>query len=958
MKMNRIPNHRQVGGHYPLETRDDPIDWSLPCITTPEKKDRTTTGANDAVIFAEKENLHGRQPRRRSRPPKHSKQSRRQQQQQLSPPLPEEKTPQPHQFRWFPDAVFVSALEKYKDASMDSSQWGKLLEPAPQRIVQESCAKHMERHLVLPQQEEHHQTDPLLETETSILSNEKSFIINNHSPCSDPVQKGQEGEEHADRNATTPDDKDHGDSNGALERYINKDSCSRILRDNHEAEQLVQEFLRAGNYQGAITICKILLQRIHKEQQQKSSSRSTSSSSITLTSLTSQIALLYMAAGRASEAIRYTSDAIELLTRKSTTSSQQQQQEDVEASVWVFLQHGLALFGRNKLGQAIKAWREATHMAITVLKGYENPTVAVLLNNIGILHLESGDLRSSIRSFEESLEIQRSLLRYCEADQGRSVEHAFYNLGTTMCNLAMAYEQNQQFNRAVGLLDESLTLFESSDTDQGEMENLVQKSIERLEEELLRRKHLEHTASTICEEDFYDDDDDEITLFSIEDPAEMGSLFSCHRPLISASANNIHFSDHNNSFFGDSPLDDSLAGFHRKGVHNNDDDSTSSDRSMTMFGNTDGIPNRRLAARLSMEQSDNHDFLLLGPIQPELTAEERVRETVLTWFGKRIDDSPVIIFDMDGVDGLQTTDDSSSKKRNNKKESLVVDLDGENVVNADLHLGKIYKQAMWHLDHNEINDALELFKSALRSHQSKYGQIHPLVGNALHNLGQIHFFAKQYLAAISAFEAAVEVRTECLGAFHPDVQASLMKIGLIHLAMGDLVTANKVFRKIRKRFLDVLGYGHPQLAKIINNIGVVVYEAGDLKGALLMFQKAHDYQRQFDQEKDGSKDDAIAEIATANTLSNLAFVHAKLGDMGQALEMYLRAMRCLRSHMDFNDRRIVDLRQSLNYVKDKQFIRVSSQEMLATASAGSQNVPHMVDPYNRSNPACLIDLFR
>jgi tetratricopeptide (TPR) repeat protein len=522
-----------------------------------------------------------------------------------------------------------------------------------------------------------------------------------------------------------------------------------------------------------------------------------------------------------------------------------------------------------------------------------------------------------------------------------------------MCNLAMAYEQNQQYNRAVGLLDESLTLFESSDTDQGEMENLVQKSIERLEEELLRRKHLEHTASTICEEEFYDDDDDEITLFSIEDPAEMGSLFSCHRPLISSTAAD------RSGFFGDLPLDDDLAGFSRKrGGGDNDDDSTASSRSMTMFGNTDGIPNRRLAARLSMEQSDNHDFLLLGPIQPELTAEERVRETVLTWFGKRIDDDPVIIFDMEGVDGLQINDDSSSRKRNNKKESLVVDLDGENVVNADLHLGKIYKQAMWHLDHNEINDALELFKSALRSHQTKYGQIHPLVGNALHNLGQIHFFAKQYLAAISAFEAAVEVRTECLGVFHPDVQASLMKIGLIHLAMGDLVTANKVFRKIRKRFLDVLGYGHPQLAKIINNIGVVVYEAGDLKGALLMFQKAHDYQRQFDQEKDGSKNDAIAEIATANTLSNMAFVHAKLGDMGQALETYLRAMRCLRSHMDFNDRRVVDLRQSLNYVKDKQFVRVSTQELLATAASGSRNPPHIVDTYNRSDPACLIDLFR
>jgi hypothetical protein len=44
---------------------------------------------------------------------------------------------------------------------------------------------------------------------------------------------------------------------------------------------------------------------------------------------------------------------------------------------------------------------------------------------------------------------------------------------------------------------------------------------------------------------------------------------------------------------------------------------------------------------------------------------------------------------------------------------------------------------------NEYKDALDLFESALKSHKEKYGDIHHLVGTALHNCGIVHMVAEE-----------------------------------------------------------------------------------------------------------------------------------------------------------------------------------------------------------------------
>eukprot|EP00977_Amphora_coffeiformis_P026944 scaffold31797_cov76-Amphora_coffeaeformis.AAC.1 len=52
---------------------------------------------------------------------------------------------------------------------------------------------------------------------------------------------------------------------------------------------------------------------------------------------------------------------------------------------------------------------------------------------------------------------------------------------------------------------------------------------------------------------------------------------------------------------------------------------------------------------------DNHDYLLLGLVSKELTPRQRVREIVLTWFGRGPDDEDGIIASRGGSFMMERT---------------------------------------------------------------------------------------------------------------------------------------------------------------------------------------------------------------------------------------------------------------------------------------------------------------
>jgi hypothetical protein len=108
--------------------------------------------------------------------------------------------------------------------------------------------------------------------------------------------------------------------------------------------------------------------------------------------------------------------------------------------------------------------------------------------------------------------------------------------------------------------------------------------------------------------------------------------------------------------------------------------------------------------------------------------------------------------------------------------SVPVDLDGDYVVDAELHLSGIHAQVMRHLLREEVDEALELLRLTCKSHKLKYGNVHHLVGTALHNIALVHLYAGRYKDALWYFQEAVSVRVAALGTHHPDVSVCVIVI--------------------------------------------------------------------------------------------------------------------------------------------------------------------------------------
>ena len=611
--------------------------------------------------------------------------------------------------------------------------------------------------------------------------------------------------------------------------------------DMDKAELLVRQCLEQSDYQGAIAISKVLLA--------KQPSGVNAQRAETL----SKLAVLCIAVGRKKEALEYSSEALKLHRVNA---------RPLQAALSA-MEVGLVHFGANKIGQALKSWREAMQLACLAV-GYEHLHVAALLCNIGVLHFESGDVPASIRALEESLEMQRSILR----SSSLNVENSLYQMALTMGNLAMAFEKSREYEKAIALLDDSRTMLGSMDCPVVyEMERIVSDNLDRV---------IRVRDEAVDNANFFEGTDLPVTIEVVSE----------------------------------------------------DEESVASARSAVLFGNSDGIPDsRRLVARMSITKPDIHDYLLLGQLHPEQSNEERVQETMMTWFGRKVDmeSIPFVAFD-------DVLDNSSGSNR----ESIPVDIDAGLVPNAELRLRQIHMQAMKHLDCNEIDDALDLFRSALHSHRAKFGHDHHLVGSALHNIGVVHLFARQYEEALIAFEEALLARAAALGDNHPDVQVSRMKIGLIHFALGEKNAALHTFRLIREKFLEILGYGHPQMAKLLNNIGVVACDMKDYSGSLNAFEVAYEYQRHFSEERENVSE--IETLAITNTLSNTAFVYWKLGDIAESLRLYREALEFMKFYLDQEDPKFVVVKENIEFLREK------AKEQSPEA-----------DCYNASGSSCVLE---
>jgi tetratricopeptide (TPR) repeat protein len=438
---------------------------------------------------------------------------------------------------------------------------------------------------------------------------------------------------------------------------INVDDVSFVKTNPDNVGQVAMEYVSDGEHGKALEIYRVLLRN-----QQKQYISDLNESEIAETQ--SNLSVLCLLLGRTQEAMKYSQASLK--AHKAASRPVQVTLSTMEL--------GLVLFGAQQLSKALQAWREAFQLACMTL-GYDHFTVAVLLNNIGCLHFYMGNLASSIRALEESLGLQRQILSSTSHTVG--VEFPLLRIATTMGNLAIISAECKNYDTAINMLEEALALQEST-----------------------------VTTPTMAADDDNDHDDDGNELQASRNSCTITEHYLERLEAYQANQvadQQIHISDGETKQNGTPAIrttDHTMSSKESASTSTNSSSTMNSvlQPTISIFGDADGIPIRRTGtckrnpsccSHLSSGGDDhNFDFILLGSLVKPCTSRQRIHRTILN--------------SLETVAKHQNTrnmaDDASTlAKDNRKKRSIPVDLDGEQVIDAELHLEEIHLQALDHL---------------------------------------------------------------------------------------------------------------------------------------------------------------------------------------------------------------------------------------------------------------------
>jgi tetratricopeptide (TPR) repeat protein len=417
--------------------------------------------------------------------------------------------------------------------------------------------------------------------------------------------------------------------------------------DLAQMEEWAKKFTAEGKYSQAIRLYrKVLdLQKVFPDAE-------------TTAETYSRLLILHLCEGDTTRAIRYGKKALQMNREESRPAQ----------SAMCLLSVGLAYLGANRPEKALTTWREALQTLCQVY-GYDHPYVAVLLNNLGCLHYLEGNLAASVKALSESLEMQRKFLRSSLGTT--SINLILLDMAVTSANVAMIEAKTGDIESATALFEEVLSLQESVLADRDHP--LLQQTRYTM--------HRLAAVSSLVQRD----------VSSSSTTSTRGGGGSNYLPFgttaVSASPNSKRTQGASDMAQHDYHNNSNSYNHH----HHHHPNGMSLPPSV--FGDTDGIPLRRAGAKSpldAMDSTDNWDVILLGSLECEYTPRQRVRAAVLAWFGKTLQDDvedpklfPVVPF---GGGALR------------KRTRVPVDVDHENVLDAEFYLDGVYEQATEHLE--------------------------------------------------------------------------------------------------------------------------------------------------------------------------------------------------------------------------------------------------------------------
>ena len=192
-------------------------------------------------------------------------------------------------------------------------------------------------------------------------------------------------------------------------------------------------------------------------------------------------------------------------------------------------------------------------------------------------------------------------------------------------------------------------------------------------------------------------------------------------------------------------------------------------------------------------------------------------------------------------------------------------------------------EAGWFIDYYlaDYEEAIALYKRALRSAVEQFGDSHPDVATSYNNIGLVYNDQGNYVKALESYNKALEIYLSVFGDKHPNVATNYNNIAVVYFSQGNYAQALEYYNKALELYLSVFGDRHPSVATNYNNIGGVYDSQGNYAKALEYYNKALEIRLSVFGDRHPS---------VATNYNNIGSVYDSQGNYAKALEYYNKAL--------------------------------------------------------------------
>jgi len=191
------------------------------------------------------------------------------------------------------------------------------------------------------------------------------------------------------------------------------------------------------------------------------------------------------------------------------------------------------------------------------------------------------------------------------------------------------------------------------------------------------------------------------------------------------------------------------------------------------------------------------------------------------------------------------------------------------------------EKGMFYYNGGKYNNAIYVFKKALKIRKKILGEEHPDTAQSYNNLAELYRNMGKYQKAEPLYLKALKIREKVLGEEHPDTASSYNNLAGLYKSIGDYQKAEPLYLKALEIREKVLGEEHPDTASSYNNLALLYDNMGEYQKAEPFYLKASEIWKKVLGEEHPS---------TATSYNNLAGLYESMGEYQKAEPLYLKAL--------------------------------------------------------------------